>query len=248
MSARAAILGFIASLALAATAQASVIFSDLGSGYDCCTAYGVTGPYSFAGKASIAAQFTAPADDVISEIDVGMQYFGSGDDVVELALYSDSGGALGVRLASTVLTGLVDLGSSTATVAWSPVGIRVTANDPYWLYASAPGATIDLWNFNEVGASGPVYSPQYFGYAATALPAFDVLGGGAPIPEPTVWAMLILGVAMVGLAGRRQRLARPKARRSPQRRLEAKSEGARRITTKLPQWTAGTRSSWPSRL
>jgi hypothetical protein len=203
MSPRAVLVGLLACLAsVATTAKASVIFSDLGSGYDCCTAYGVTGPSSMFGKAVFAAQFTAPAKDIISEIDVAVIAFG-GEDAVDLALYSDSGGALGSVLAVTQLTGLVPFGSTTATVAWTPVGVRVAAGADYWLFASAPNDAIDLWNLNLVGASGPVFGTGYPGYAVDTLPAFAVLGGGAPMPEPAAWILAVLGI---GLAGAQLRL------------------------------------------
>jgi hypothetical protein len=192
-------------LATPKAAGAQVIFDDIGSGYDCCSGVSIGGSSSFVGVATYAAQFTAPSNDIISEIDLGLTDL-QGPGAVDFTLYSDAAGKLGSPLAYTSLIVANDGSSSTETANWTNVGVRVSAGDSYWIFGKTQGDNWVGWNFNLEGSTGPSYN-SFVGYENTTLPAFTVLGGGTPMPEPTIWASMILGLLGTGAALRGLRRA-----------------------------------------
>lgn len=76
--------------------------------------------------------------------------------------------------------------------------------DIYGLMFSIGGGTVvDLFN-NGVGA---ITGIDYGGYGvgvATSATTLDYVGGGVVTPEPSTWAMMILGFASLGFAGYRK--------------------------------------------
>jgi hypothetical protein len=203
-----ALAGWLAAAAVAAcgpSAQATtILFSDLGPGqsYNCCQGY-LVGKGPIGSVAVPANSFVASASGPVSEIDVAFQQVVGSDSAV-VSLWTNGGNALGTELGSWTVSGfplLASIGAGGLSTITGISGITLTAGDTYYLQImyNAPG--YGGWPFNSQGVTGNVLesgSP-----AGTDLTgAFDVLAAG--VPEPATWAMLSLGVAMIGCAARRR--------------------------------------------
>jgi hypothetical protein len=215
------VLASLAALGLAAAAgpalAAAIIFDDIGAGYDCCAAYPIGQGDSIVGKQDVAARFVAPTNDVISAIDFGMISL-AGDNRVDFALYADSAGTIGplitVSQGLTVPEGCCD--TTTPNVDWTNVGVPVVAGRAYWIGGFAnTDFTVDGWDLNTEGIVGDLFRSDSFrsdsDYSVGILPAFIVLGGGAPIPEPGTWWLLAVGAGLGGAMLRTRRNAAPAA-------------------------------------
>lgn len=198
-----AAIGFLA--AGAAPAGAGVLFSDLGPGqsYDCCSGWTVSGSSSTLGQSLVSAsEFTAAKGGAVGAIDVAIGHI-SGTNGATVSLWTDNAGALGSQLGSWDVSGLATFGSTGSGSLADITGVKgvsLVAGKSYFLQLSSPSDTWDAWNFNSVGQSSKlIQNGQDFGPQATG--AFQVLSSA---PEPAAWAMMVLGVGMVGAGLRLQ--------------------------------------------
>ncbi|MGA1993523.1 MAG: choice-of-anchor R domain-containing protein [Bryobacteraceae bacterium] len=193
--------------AMSAQAGPVTIFSNLNSNpaslYDNNNGWTVSG--SGFGPYSPAMAFTPSGTYVLTEIDVAI--FGTEDDSIDLALYSDSGGVPGSVLASWTDIPLTFgcCGLDTVTPVSS---ITLNAGTQYWLLAYADAddpSAMDSWQWNNVGQSGPTWWSQ-FGASPGTEGAFDVLGDPA-VPEPASASLAVCAFALLGLIAKRRRRA-----------------------------------------
>ena len=206
-----AVTAVLGAAVVATSSNAAVVFSDLGPGnsYQANAGWVVSGNGSPVGLNAFAVQFTSPGNYTVSQIDIALTTV-NGIGVMPVALYSNSGGALGTNIGSFSLlpnSGLPSFGSTSSALTLFPggAGATLSAGAKYWIYINSGVGTYDEWNFNSVGATGRIASSS-LGYAnGQTLPAFDVLGTpvGVAVPEPA--ALMCLGAGLAGLGALRRR-------------------------------------------
>jgi len=165
-----------------------IIYSNLGKKGDLYTegGYELYGPESVLGQGySIfeAMQFTPKSDSHVEQVQVAVQYGGSGANQINLNIYGSSDGVPATLLAGPVtVTNLSDLGTccDLAVANFSPVA--VTAGTQYWVVADTPltGLGSDFiggWSVitKKIPFAGGNSSGWHSGDAQT-LPAGEVLG------------------------------------------------------------------------
>jgi hypothetical protein len=171
--------------------------------YDGGTGWTIAGPSSGAGEAySVAMAFTSSGTYALTQIDVAIGLI-IGTSSVDLALYSDSGGAPGSQLGSWTITSLTDFGSCCSIESIFPgTSITLDAGAQYWLWASAGSDTFAAWSWNNIGQTGPMWSDS--GDAGTQTQgAYDILGVN-PVPEPASGLLVASAIALLGVALRRR--------------------------------------------
>jgi PEP-CTERM motif len=132
---------------------------------------------------------------------------------VGLALYSSSGGAPGSLLWSS---GTLTVGANASTLFtenYSGSPIPLQSGVEYFVAVDATASQVG-WLYTE-GASVPIYASTNHAQSFFLLggpfgtPQFQVFGAALSTPEPSTWAMMLIGFAAVGYAGYR---AKSKAR------------------------------------
>ncbi len=127
-------------------------------------------------------QFTPAADSHVTQVRVAVQYYGFGTNLVDLNIYSDSGGVPGALLAGPVAVGgLPDFGTccTLAIAKFSPVA--VAAGTRYWVVANT-GSESDafaIWDTVVQGktlASSVEANGTWYEEPGLLLPAGEVLG------------------------------------------------------------------------
>jgi hypothetical protein len=216
-----------------AVSQADIIYSDIaanpfGTGYALLGA-GVSVLHSgnglggdFGQYAAWASAFTAPADSVVSEIDLVLNPFnGYGcpcPQTVTVNLYSNTdvnsnvgiGSIPGLLLASENLT-FPSAPSAPEQLFFS--GVALTQGETYWVgvLPQDSGASAYYWGANYTEFN----QLSFYTYVGSTLtwfpedgiylqPEFAVIGSVSP--EPSCWGLLCVGMAMlltVNLGGRR---------------------------------------------
>jgi hypothetical protein len=82
--------------------------------------------------------------------------------------------------------------------------VVLKAGGSYYLYVSpADDTTFDVWNITDVLGDRLVFPVGI--QENVNLSAFRVLGVGPAVPEPSTWAMMLLGFAGLGLVAYRRR-------------------------------------------
>jgi MYXO-CTERM domain-containing protein len=72
------------------------------------------------------------------------------------------------------------------------------------MFKIGDGEVVDLWSNGDFGGSG-TGSIDYGVAVATAAAALDYVSGGvSSVPEPDAYALLLAGVGLIGLTGRRR--------------------------------------------
>lgn len=203
MSLKFALAAATMTAAVGATAAAHAastinIFNDLDSGGSSTAGHG----WGATGNAALANSFVASAGGKVSEIDLDLWNAGGGDSAT-ISLWTDVGGVLGAQLGSWSVSGLPHYTGYPLplTRITSVSGVNLTAGDSYFVQVSA-GSGLVAWLQNDQGSVSTILynGAPYLKNQATG--ALQILG--AAVPEPSTWAMLILGVAMIGVAIRRR--------------------------------------------
>jgi hypothetical protein len=128
--------------------------TDLYNEYDGWT---VSGPNSTSGTSFVAIPFTPASDSHVMSIRVPVHYAASGDNRVNLSLYSDTNGTPGTLLAGPVTIKNLALWGTCCTLTIADMGpVAVTAGTQYWVVADTPlsGAGSDFfgtWDFVSPG-------------------------------------------------------------------------------------------------
>lgn len=205
-------------VSLATSSRADVAFSDLDSVvpyYDANSYYGIEGALDPNGSETWAAQFTPQLSGNLSAILLGLTLTGLDGHVnVYLKALSSPGFLsvsnailLGTATTTTAFAG-GDGSSLTSVTLLAPGSISLTANQGYFLILQ-PGNpnTAGAWNLNNTGATGTVSSSTNLGASFSftfndTLPAFEI--DVTSVPEPSTYAMMALGVGLLG-AGQRFR-------------------------------------------
>jgi hypothetical protein len=152
-----------------------------------------------------------PGDFTLNQIDVGVT--SSRGTPIILSLDHASHGLPGAPIESWTLTNLSPVGSGAVETVRPVSPLRLVSGTEYWL-AVMPGASDTAANWG-LSSTVPVASPpNAFNYRGTnrawafdttdQFPpaAFAVLG--SVVPEPSTWAMMLLGFAGLGYAGKRR--------------------------------------------
>lgn len=147
--------------------------------------WGVTGPNSIQGYAEfVGMPFTPKSDSHVSQVQVAVQWNGTGANQVNLSIYWDLNGVPGMLLAGPVtVTNLPDFGTccTLAVANFSPLAI--SGGVRYWVVADTPasGTGSDFmgsWDFVVQGKIPPMAyggSPWYL-FPTLEEPAGEVLG------------------------------------------------------------------------
>lgn len=168
--------------------------------------YTVSNPVSGGGQ-SIAVPFSSGTSTVITAIEAYLTASGNPNQI-NLGIMADSSGLpSGPFLYSTLVSPDNVNPVSLASLSWG-----VTPGTTYWLAAiAAPGTTGGSWNYSNSlignfaftsGHAGPPWSFNTF----QGTPEARIFGElAAAAPEPSTWAMLILGFAGIGFMIHRQK-------------------------------------------
>jgi hypothetical protein len=209
-------VGAAALLVLGGAANADVIFSNLGAGNSYNSTLGGFAVINVGGTTqSLAQLFTSAANYNVTGIDIGLVYqYGTNSDVV--SLWTDVAGAPGTQLGSWTASGFpssVTLTTPTDTMSGGQVisvtGVALSAGQSYFLVAGLPANGTNLtWFWQTTAPSANSYADTSgSGWKSGSGPdgAYAVFGNAVTsVPEPSTWAMMLLGFAGVGYAGRRK--------------------------------------------
>ena len=151
------------------------IYTNLGKSktdlYNDTNGWRVSGPASVKKTQYIGMPFTPKSNSHVTEVQVAVQYNGSGANQVNLSLYSDTGGAPGTLLVGPVtITNLPGSGTCCTLTSALFTATVVTATTQYWVVADTPASGtgsdfLGIWDF----------------VAVTPLQAGDVGAGWLPI-------------------------------------------------------------------
>lgn len=134
--------------------------------YNCCNAFGVTGPNNLIGTHLLfdAMAFTPSFNIKVTAIQIAASY-SSGTNEFSLALYSDNAGVPGTALKVWQVTSLPPYGSccALATVTDS-AGIQVLAGHKYWVVMRTDHTSLNtamMWNTSLVNPTIHLPFAQY---------------------------------------------------------------------------------------
>jgi hypothetical protein len=199
---------------MATAANAAILYDNFGPGqsYDSGSARAIVGTDEFSGLNDPAYSFTTTTSASLTEVDIAL--FGSDPVAVEVTTAVPfSGGAdiqPGSVLGSWTVTPNSNFGQVTDITGIS--NVTLTAGTTYFLQA-VPGTstTFDGWYGNSTDASSVLWQcsgsnstytacVQHYSYPDVSDGAFELQGSPlvSAAPEPSSWALMIAGVAMVG--------------------------------------------------
>jgi hypothetical protein len=198
---------FLAFLTAGVSSQASadVLLNTITSTFQPDSGYGVGNSHG-AGQ-SIAISFSSPSATTITEVDALIGEFESSPGTITLGIMTD---ASGVPSGSFLDSTLVTL-SETNPVTLSSLNWSINAGTTYWLTAIATDQTSAIWNqstdfSNFASTPNNVDGPwiQIAGNSQEApAPEVEIFAGA--VPEPSTWAMMVLGFAGVGFMAYRRK-------------------------------------------
>ncbi len=185
-------------LAIGAPAQAGTAFDNFAAGNvsDCCSGDNVES------SLDSGMTFTSSLGGAVDEIDLALSLSHLPDVDAVVSLWTNNFGAeLGHwQVTPTDIFSLDD----TAMVSITRItGVQVQAGQTYVLDAVGVGGALDVWNANTTGSVGDVWQ-NGVDYGSGPLGAFRVL---VAVPEPTTWAMMLIGFGALGAAVRARRTA-----------------------------------------
>lgn len=132
------------------------IFSNLGPAKSAFVSGGwfVAGPTYSGGQHFIAMPFTAKSNSTVTQVQVAVQYDGSGANQIALSIYTDIKGAPGTLIDGPVtVTGLsACCKCCTLTVGTFSKGVSVLKGKQYWVVADTPKSGmgsdfLGVWNW-----------------------------------------------------------------------------------------------------
>ncbi|HEX4158745.1 MAG TPA: hypothetical protein VHY79_09730 [Rhizomicrobium sp.] len=126
---------------------ATVIFDSIGSGYNCCDGWTISGPSSAIGEQIwSASQITPTVSGKVKSIAAGVGYV-TGSNAAELAIYADASGLPGKMLWSADVSNLPTFGTtSTMTVGGKVTKVKLKANTPIWVAVQTDANSSDTWD------------------------------------------------------------------------------------------------------
>jgi hypothetical protein len=202
-----AIAGAAFALVGAGEAPAALVFDNI-TGTSSPGGY-VVGEYSSGSDYAIGWSFTVPigAGGPLFGGSIGVQY-ASGTNVMDLETANDVGDTVGAPLASAVITNLPTV-LGFVNFVMSP-GVVLTPGAFYWLLASMPDPNATAYWWTPKIAAAPNGFPEAVSYngGTWGVGSNERPGQFAivTIPEPSTWAMVLVGFAGIAwIASRRRR-------------------------------------------
>jgi PEP-CTERM motif len=181
----------------------SVIFTNIATGvpYD---GGGLT-VAGFSGFLPVGAPFSPSVSGDVSQIDVSLSYVSGPTNEATVSLWTDSGGNIGTQLGLWSLSNLptFPLFSPQFETISSITGVHLDAGSNYFLEVATGQNDIVNWIDSNTGDTGVLAGTNL----NFTLPAFDILAGtgvASAVPEPSTWAMMILGFAGISFMAYRR--------------------------------------------
>lgn len=171
-----------ASTDAARVARVRVIFSNLGRDpvlpYDCCFAWGLTGPAAENGDATaVGVSFRPIRNARVRKLELGLSYL-SGTNQVLVVMHEDAGGVPGRMVAEFTVEDVPRIGSCCELAQVTPQGVTVQAGRVYWVTARVDGNTLASWNVALPVMFGPLSLDRGAGWVPYlgVQPALRVFG------------------------------------------------------------------------
>jgi hypothetical protein len=162
-----------------------------------------------------AEKFTSSVSGYIDSLKISLFSTLAGTNPGTVQLFSDNGGVLGSSLATLAVT---EPGYGTAATGSYSSGVSLTKGTSYWIVAtgaspeqvweymnlSAPQA-VTLYGGQQQSFSNLVTTGTYYSSASDSQAFGLVVDVAAAVPEPSTWAMMILGFLGIGVVAYRKK-------------------------------------------
>jgi hypothetical protein len=157
---------------------------------------------------SVGVSFSSPTSATITQIAAYIDYLpaNSTSQTITLGLMSDASGLpSGTFLDSTLVTL-----SATSPISLNSLNWGITGGSTYWLAALASNGTFAVWQNNSDNVlyaftTGGNLDSGWSNFAFNAPAAMITGDVASAVPEPSTWAMMLLGFAGIGFMAYRRR-------------------------------------------